>query len=286
MGFVVRKVMGSEVETKDFNRIITEFGDILATNLVLPDKVVEINELIFSISEDFRTMEQGYHRYCKLEYETYQYIEVKCKEGSLEEAQKYPDPNRVLTREFEDFVIRAERIMRYRKKLCMLFFNDNSLDDGNKRRKALRERLDERKDYLGKARYKSYIKLLKADVDWIRVLADIRSQVEHVENLKLNLSECGISIRDDNLISFQHQHLIDYNCKVNRYMNVTFFNLYTYIEDFIAMLMNMFSKFPLIVDLIRLEESGSDEEEEWYSINLGNRKYVFNIVDELKNKLP
>ncbi|MDF2906051.1 MAG: hypothetical protein K0R34_1372 [Herbinix sp.] len=282
MRLVTREILGSKVETKNFNRILTEFSRILNTNMILPNKQEEIIDTLVSILDELRIMEQCYIRYCNLEKETLDSIEALYKEKGIESIYDYPDPNLLLRKEFENFMIRSEIIQRYKKRLCIIFFDDKELDDGEKRRKKISDCIDNRRAYIGEQRYKIYKEMMKEDVEWLTKLTNIRGDIEHVEKNKLGLSEYGIAINND-VVTFQHQYLLKENVEVNKFMRTMFYNLYTHLEDFIAMLINLMCQYPLIVDLRIGTEKNNDSD--WYSLDLGDREYIVNFVDDFREKI-
>lgn len=277
MKFTVRKILGSNVETKDFNRIVSEISKILDSTIDLRLIKEEAINIIIDMHNDFRVLEQNYIKYCKLEKNIYDKI-INQLEHEIEfNSLEYDDPNYLLREYFENFLIRSERIKRYKMKLCKLFFDDEKMEEGKYRRKKIAELIEKNRNIWSKGLSDYYTKLLNYDKNWLSSLTEVRGRVEHVENIPLELTNYNF-ILENNITSLKHQHLLPYNVKVNWYMNNIFKNLYTHMEDFIVLLLN-FKTVPLFITYIDTEENKKENiNNDWYSIDIGERVFKTDLL--------
>jgi hypothetical protein len=283
--FKAIKIMGSEIETNNFNRLITEFTDILNTNLVLPDKKDKVLNEIFMCLETFRNMEQNYTKFCKIENNIYEVIYRQVQSGITNIADiEYDDPSFLLRKIFEDFMIRSQFVIRYRNKLCMVVFNDNKFDEGKYRREKIMTLLNNKRKILGDSLFYSYKQIINDDKDWLTILTQTRDKIEHVENHRLEISNFKI-YKENCDIKIKLPVCLEYNKRCDKFMNIMFFNLYTYIEDFISMILNLFSDGRWIINLFN-DEDYKRPREEWYSMDLGNRIYKVDMNDFIRKILP
>jgi len=261
--FVTRKIKGSEVKIKNFNRLLTEFNRIFGTNMVLPEKREKILEIIIECLDTFRVMEQKYREFCELEKSTNDIIVRQIEKGVVKVSEiEYEDPTFLLRKQFEDFMIRGQFVIRYRNKICMIIFEDNKLDEGEHRRKKLKDLLKSKKEILGSAIYNMYEEIMKDDEKWLTLFTQTRDKIEHVEKYEFMISEFRLALTG------------------NTVMNNMFSRLYLHIEDFISMLLNLSSDGLWIVKPY-FEDVIEDTSKQWYSVNLGSRFYRIDLHDTI-----
>jgi len=281
--FITRKIMGSEVDTKDFTRLFSEFNDILNTNMVLADKRDKISEEIFPCLEAFRIMEQKYREFCKLEEKCYKSIAKQINKGVKKLSDiTFDDPSSLLRKHFEDFMIRGQFVIRYRNKICMIVFDDNKLDEGSRRREKLNELLELRKETLGPIIYKMYKEIMKEDEEWLTLFTQTRDKVEHVEKNNLHISDFKVEL-NNNVIDIKMPIYSELGERCDKFMNSMFVRLYLHVEDFISMFLNLTSDGFWVIKPFA-DEDTRKVKKKWYSINLGNRIYRIDLHDVYKEK--
>jgi|LSQX01.1.fsa_nt_gb hypothetical protein len=278
--FVTRKIKGSEVKIKNFNRLLTEFNRIFGTNMVLPEKREKILEIIIECLDTFRVMEQKYREFCELEKSTNDIIVRQIEKGVVKVSEiEYEDPTFLLRKQFEDFMIRGQFVIRYRNKICMIIFEDNKLDEGEHRRKKLKDLLKSKKEILGSAIYNMYEEIMKDDEKWLTLFTQTRDKIEHVEKYEFMISEFRLALTG-NTVDILLPTYKEEGQLCHQFMNNMFSRLYLHIEDFISMLLNLSSDGLWIVKPY-FEDVIEDTSKQWYSVNLGSRFYRIDLHDTI-----
>jgi hypothetical protein len=228
-------------------------------------------------------MEQKYREFCKLEKSTYDIIAKQVQVDTVKFSDiKYEDPSIVLRKCFEDFMIRAQVVIRHRNKMCMIIFNEDRFEEGDYRRSKLIEKLNQKKDLLGKDLFNFYKMMMKEDKVWLTALTQTRDKIEHVENKRIKITDFEVKLQNNNVVVNTPVYL-DLNERCDIFMNNMFTNLYLHLEDFISMIINLMSDGSWIINLFP-DDDYSNTKLDWYSIDLENRIYRIDLQKDYKDR--
>jgi len=280
--FQIKKMVGMESNNPNWNRLFYEFGDIFNTNLILLPKetIKEIESALFECTKELIHIENYFKQYCIIKDGACRKIQV---EGLAVKNKmvEWEDPTTLLHKCFADFLIRCLIVLRYRTKIAILFFNDKDLDQHTLFRKRIHNAINSNKERLGNLLFNSYNKMLNDDSRWIKTLKTLRDKIEHVEHEKLELTSFDITINNTNL-EFHFPVIVGLNKFIHTYMEETFYNLYTYLEDFTAMLLNLHCKEICVIRKVKEDYKQIPDDN---VVDLGSYKYVIDLKDEVEKSL-
>ena len=211
------------------NRLMAQFAEILDTNIIhiSKEKREEIKKVLFDCGTDLLKVEKHLKQYSKVINKAIYKIKSGIGFKIQDIAIQYDYPSIELEGLFEEFLIRCVITIRRVRKIAEIILDENLKDH-----KTFNKRLDELF-----ADDNDYIKMLTEDRVWIKELIDIRGMAEHEE---LEITNFSVTVGGDEKLNIYVPTLKEKKCVVVKYMEVTLYNVFSYCEDFTAMLLSRY----------------------------------------------
>ncbi|CCU79056.1 hypothetical protein HSACCH_01058 [Halanaerobium saccharolyticum subsp. saccharolyticum DSM 6643] len=263
-GFKFTKVLNHGTDNPIINRLSFQFFELFKTNLInLSDKKIEkIKELLHECTLDLIKAQELFNNYLEKQNKTIKEIIDNENFKIQDNIIQYDDPSYELNKYFEDFLIRNVIALRKTIKIAECVF-DQEFDGPKDLLKHLQEVFVDKEEY---------IKMLEEDSKWFKELYDFRGEVEH-SKLEITNFELFLDKNDKPLV--KKQILVDKNCTLEKYMDVTLYNVFSYCEDFTAMLLKLHCS-----EKVRIIQIPEEQRK-----NNKNFKYTFDLCEDLKSKI-
>lgn len=262
-GFKLVKTMNQGTSNPICNRLFLQFSDIIDRNLLKLDKAKadEIKNQLFECMKDLLHCEEIMQNHIKLENDT---IDILLNKGGLIQENstiKFDDPTYELIKHFENFLIRSVIALRRTIRIAEICFNQK-FDGPKNLLKYLRKALPQDHPDLV---------MFEKDEGWYKELYDIRGKVEHS---CIEINKFDVEIIDNNAMILLPT-LKEKGCLLRDFMKVTLQNVFTYSEDFTAIMFGI-----ICIDNIVIVQVPDNKLEEYR-----NFKYVATLKPEYLEKL-
>lgn len=258
------KFMDEGTDNPIVNRLMLQFAEMLATNIIhiSKEKQEELKKVLFDCGTDLLKAEKYFKKYNEVLNEAVNNIKSGIGFKIDKIAIQYDDPSLELQRLFEEFLIRCVITIRRIKRIAEIILDENLKDH-----KTFNKRLDELF-----ANDNNYMKMLKEDRVWVKELIDIRGMVEHEE---LEITNFSVTVGEDGKINIYAPSLKKKKCAVVKYMEVILYNVFSYCEDFTAMLLSL--KCNDMCRIVQLPEKLWPEHRGF--------KYILDLKEEIKKPI-
>lgn len=282
--FNLHRLVGLENDNPKMHRITLEFDDIIKTGCIeMPEETLQsISYAFFDIEKEFIKLEKFLLNYFKIVNETFKKLKSGTAVTYTHNTAQWDNPSYQLHDIFRDFLMTCAIILRYRTKISKLAFNDSKLEEHKYFRKFINEQLESKKEKLGEEAFLATVNMLNEDRGWLSELIRFRDQAEHVENETLQLTDFSFTFKTPNDMLVTPPMLAAVNKSCRNYMAETFYNLYTFMEDFIAMIFNL-----LCIEHVEIIKVKNDEPNDYEDKpnDLGNYEYRINLKQNLLKRL-
>ena len=276
--FINGKLVGLQVNNPQIYRLNNFTHIINSDSIEIPkDRKPDLVNIVFNCIKVMAKLEMLLLKYQGIKNSTVKKLEKGQYKKSYNSIE-WEDPTFELHDCFSEFLIQASIALRYKTRFSMIIFNTNELKDHKKRNKRILDELNLKKSIIGEEYHKCCLDMINDDINWLKELIDFRNQTEHVEDEMLDITDFKLITHDKDIQGAVFPGLTLNKKFVHTYMEETFYNVFTHIEDFFAMLLNLFCNGPLRVIKVLNQEDNCKKG----SINdLGDYSYELMIKDDI-----
>lgn len=240
--FVVKKVLDVGVDHPVINRVMLQFCDIVDSGFIKFDKKKkdEFKEVMWECTNDLLKAEESVKSYLAVEDAAIAKIASPGGVQHQTHAFSFEDPTLVLKKHLEDFLFRAVIVIRRTFKIASIVFN-KEIKGPEGLKKELNNRLP--KDSVHR-------KWIEEDSGWMKDLYDLRGKAEHQV---LEMSEFTVFSVEGEKPKIKLPEIKKPSGCVRQYISVTLHNIFEYVEDMTALLLNQ--ECDSRVEIIQLPEN-------------------------------
>lgn len=223
--FVIKKILDVGTDSPLVNRVMLQFGEIVDSGFIKLDdsQKQEFKKVLSECTNDLLKAEESVKEYFRIEDSAISKIASGDGIAHQTGAYSFEDPTLDLKKHFEEFLFRAVIAVRRTIKLASIIFKREI-----KGPEELKRELDRRLP--SDSAHRTWI---QEDSGWMKDLYDLRGKAEHQ---LLDMSEFTVFAVKGEKPKIKLPEIK--NRLVRQYMAVTLQNIFGYVEDMTALLLN------------------------------------------------